>query len=466
MNQLDILLVDPPLTYLEDQITTAGNMRRSPNYENRAFNSGLLSIASYLIGNEYSVNVLNFLHEDDVELKIQKTIEKYETIGVVAVSCNYAYAYESAKNIVNRLKMHYPNCIFVMGGMHVSEIPHYVLEECPCVDFVIRGEGEYAVEKIIDLSCGKCDLSDIGNLVFRKEDLLRYGEEFNLSEYQMWEYVEFLDSKKQLQRISNTIICSRFFEPLIELDNLPNIKYDLYDQYKSYSPYIEESRGCYGECSFCVSSKQQCYRQKSSKRFLEELDYVVSVFGTSQTINFLAANFGVNVQNTIDLCIGIANKPYKIVWDVEFRVDLAWKYYLDYMYQAGCRFFTVGIESCDEEVLKIMKKTKSPFKYLDNVNDFLREMDKYADVFVRINLMFYIGESHLSVLNNLRFLIKNYSSIHSVHYSPVILFPGTWLWNNFEEMSDKYGCSIIQKSQYDSMHIYPLNPSNVFSYEL
>ena len=32
-----------------------------------------------------------------------------------------------------------------MGGEHPSAIPEYVLRDCPSIDYIIRGEGEFSM---------------------------------------------------------------------------------------------------------------------------------------------------------------------------------------------------------------------------------------------------------------------------------------------------------------------------------
>ena len=47
--------------------------------------------------------------------------------------------------LIEKIKKKYPKIIIVAGGEHSSAIPEYILRDCPSIDYVIKGEGEFSM---------------------------------------------------------------------------------------------------------------------------------------------------------------------------------------------------------------------------------------------------------------------------------------------------------------------------------
>lgn len=460
MEDIDIIFIDPPMQKMEDDTFLYGNLYQpEESARSRVFNPGVLSIASYLSYKSYNVKIKHILKENEIALSIKELFEKYNP-RVVAISCCYMHTYLPTIEIVKNIRQYYDG-IVLEGGQHVADIASFALAEMEC-DVVVRGEGEYAIEKILKMLDGKKEINQIGNLCFTNNILKRFGG--NENDFALLETKDFVNEFEMRKLTSRDIYVSKFFEPLMKMDEMPFLKYDLYEDYLKYPPYLEESRGCYGKCKFCVSSECNTYRFKTAERFLDELEYVISIYGKDNVIPFTAANFGVNVENTIKICEGIINKYGKLKWIAEFRLDLNWERYVELMYKSGCVSFNIGLESASPEILKIMKKTTDPIKYLNKANKLMDTIISFPNANIHLNFMFYIGENAKSMADNMRFISKYYKNIAAVHYSPVILYCGTDAWNEFDVYHELYGSTIVKKQIYDRMHAYPVNVSYMYSY--
>lgn len=461
MEKIDVLFIDPPMKVFKDNSMLYGNLYQPEDEHCKVFNPGILSIASYILSKGYKVKVVHIFRENDIESKLAEIKNKYAP-AIIAVSCSYMHTYLPTVLISNILNEYFPKALLIGGGRHIGDIAGIALKETK-FDLIIRGEGEKVFERILSALAGNDDWNSIGNLYFRR-DIVKIIPSINLDLFDNTRIIDFVDSVSQTSYIDEDVFNSKVNEPLIDLNDMPFIHYELYENYKEYPPYLEESRGCYAKCKYCVDSTCSTYRYKRAGRFLDELDYVIELYGRDNIIPFTAANFGVNVENTIKICEGIIEKYGAIRWIAEFRLDLKWDKYIDLMYKSGCKVFNVGLESASPEILKLMNKTRTPKQYLESAERLINKVISFGDAFVHLNFMFYFGESPGSMADNMGFISKHYKDIAIVHYSPLILYSNTEIWNNFKYYHDNYGASIVKNNVYDRLHAYPVNVSRLYGY--
>ena len=459
--RIDVLFIDPPMKQYDDNTFLYGNLYQPNSKNNKVFNPGILSIASYLLSKNYTVKVIHCLREEEVCEKLVRASELYMP-KVAAVSCSYMHTYLPAKDIVFLAKKLFKEAYVVVGGGHAGDIPGIVLKEMPA-DIVIQGEGEYAFEKLLEVFYGERKLDTVGNIYFRSELAKAFGvlKSGNIERFQISDF----EGPRRLNKwTEEDLFRTKYKEKLMPLDDMPFIRYDLYENYLEYPPYIEESRGCYGNCEFCVSAQCKTYRYKSYPRFLEELDYVTGIFGKENVIPFMASNFGVNSENTVKLLKGVVKKYGKLKWLSEFRIDVKWEKYIDLMHESGCVSYGIGLESASPRILEIMKKTAHTEEYLDRSEKLIEKIISFGDSYVHLNFMFYIGEDPKSMADNMGYIYRHFKDISIVHYSPVILYANTAAWDLFENYADLYGSSIVYEEPYRSMHAYPVNVSELYTY--
>ena len=464
MGSYDALLIDPPMEYFEDETFKYGNLYQAPEDANcKVFNPGLLSIGSYIQEKGYSTKLIHILHTSEIKSKLRRA-NALGSPRMIAISCSYMHTYRPAIEIVNVCRTLFPNALILAGGEHIGNIPGLALRDCPALDIVVEGEGELATEKILRcLKYEKKIFNSTGNLNFRKS-LRGKIPYIDLNCFSNLSITDFISENAAGTAVDKEIFSSRFREPLLSMDELPFVDYSLYENYLEYPVYIEESRGCYGNCNFCVSSIQNCYRYKSADRFLAELDSIIECYGNKNLFPFTAANFGVNTENTIKICNGIKNRHPGIRWSAEFRLDLPWENYIDIMYESGCTAFSIGLESASFRILSLMHKTRFPEAYVDRAEELIRKVASLKGATMHLNLMFYCGEDARSLSDNMRFISTHFNEITSVHYSPLILYSGTQVYKELEMLNREYGTSVVKNEAYDSMHAYPVNSSHLFSY--
>jgi Fe-S oxidoreductase len=167
---------------------------------------------------------------------------------IIAFSCftgNYRWCLKIADQIkrVSRIPI-------IFGGVHTTAVPNEVLSNV-CVDYVIIGEGEYALLELIQYLDGKKDtkLSEISNLGYKDA-----GKQYlnNVREY------------------------------IIDLDSMPFPDKELfYSKIPVFAEhyYIMASRGCQFNCTYCsnnmyhrtYSLEKYHVRRRSPENVIEEL---------------------------------------------------------------------------------------------------------------------------------------------------------------------------------------------------
>ena len=208
--------------------------------------------------------------KSDTEIEEAKAeILKFGIPKMIAISCSYFQTYETCLGLVEYFSKTYPESILVIGGLHAGNMPGYVLEDSPYIDLVLSGEGEGTIEDLLNFIVRKQGrLEEIGGISFG-EKFLRRGYEIDKSCFDNCAIIDFIDEKCTKERIVWGTYTAQKAARLISLDDMPFLHYDLYKDYKSYTCYVEESRGCYGKCEYCVAPIHGGFRYKKAERFLK-----------------------------------------------------------------------------------------------------------------------------------------------------------------------------------------------------
>jgi anaerobic magnesium-protoporphyrin IX monomethyl ester cyclase len=262
------------------------------------------------LGLEYVMSNLGF--ESDIvfwDLNLGEIFEKYEDCNFICITIPTSL-YNQAKQIIKKI---HNTCEakVIVGGPHPSINPTECLFDLGA-DFVVRGEGEGTIQKIIENQSlvgtinSNCEPLDINSIKFPKR--------VNVGKY-----------KLDLDNYKNQVVAS-----------------------------VITSRSCPYPCTFCSSKKifGNKIRLRSVENIFEEL---VELKNTGyNTIIFLDDAFTFNRKRTIELCKKI--EPLNFRWWIDTRVDKIDQELLECMKKAGCAFIVYGIESGNEEILKRIKK--------------------------------------------------------------------------------------------------------------
>jgi radical SAM superfamily enzyme YgiQ (UPF0313 family) len=136
---------------------------------------GLLGIADYLNRNGITCRVL---HQgvEWVNRRSWKIEESIQSISphVFALSLHWHYQAHDVIETCKKIREIHPKAYIVLGGNTASFFHDEIIRDFPCVDGVIRGDGEVPLLELVKkLKAGEKDLSSVPNLSWRnREDIL------------------------------------------------------------------------------------------------------------------------------------------------------------------------------------------------------------------------------------------------------------------------------------------------------
>ena len=326
---------------------------------------------------------------------------------LICISCTFSSLYIPTRIIVNYFKKYFYNSIIIIGGAHISACNEEFIESKSSVDYIVQGEGEIPLYKLIKRNPKKR----------QKPILLRKEIITNLDDL-----------------------------PLIDFSNLSISKY-----LKHFSNLsISLSRGCPYNCHFCMEKTLSCqtknvkrWRVFSPSRALVEVKNMIR-FGSKFNINeygFIDSIFGMN-KNWLNRFLDLyCFEDYCSNW-IETRLDILDEKLIIKLDKK--KFFIMyGLESLSPEILKIMNKTITPRNYIEKFWEILN-IHKKLDNVCAINIIIsHPGETEKSIKETFQGLEKIvmdeqidkiYLNIRYYHN-----YPGTFVYNNINHFNEKYG---------------------------
>lgn len=239
-----------------------------------------------------------------------------------------------AARIARHIKQAYPQVRTVVGGVHVSALREALLADYPEFDIGVAGEGEQALEAILERD-GR-DLDDVPGLI------LRNGEE----------PPRFTGLR----------------QPDLALDDLPFPAYEKLAGYpQAYKLPIFNyprgpgttaitSRGCPYQCSYCDRSVfRRSFRYHSP-------DYMVALFAhlhrrfAIRHVNLYDDNFTVNRPRVEEFCEKMTASGLGMTFNCAARAEHLTPELLTALKRAGCWMISLGVESGDPELLARHRK--------------------------------------------------------------------------------------------------------------
>lgn len=305
---------------------------------NRFENLGIEVLSSFLKSAGYRVELLFYpqLFNDgymnmpylankfDYHEKILKQIEKIkpDLVAFSILTDNYTWAL----NLASEIKKKYSPLI-LFGGVHCTSVPEEVISH-EFIDFVIIGEGEYALLDLVKSLEKNKDYSKIENLIFKK-------------------------GKKIVKNNVRNLIKN--------LDTLPFPDKDLFYKVIPYSKKtytIMTSRGCPYSCTYCFNNiYRKVYYNKGKYLRKRSVDNVISELKVmKKRNNYEFVSILDDVFMTNDKWLEEFTIKYKKEINIPFRcighVNCINKNNIRMLKNAGCEIVQIGIQTTCENTRK------------------------------------------------------------------------------------------------------------------
>lgn len=273
------------------------------------------------------------MKEEEILLKIKQL--NPVLIGFTIFSVDYA----AITNLIPKIKNICPSTKIIVGGPHASGLPEYTLTENPDIDFLVKGEGEVALNKVVNNiinSANKPDVADIPNLVYRENGKIKT----NRSEY---------------------VDVDKYGAPawdLMEPDKYPAVQHGTFHKSTKVVPILT-SRGCPYPCTFCAGhiTAGKKVRRRSAADIADEIEFLQSKYGFKEFI-IEDENFTYYKDHVLSLSNEIERRDIKCYFSFPsgIRLDRIDEEIVLHLRKMGTYMATFGIESGSEKTLKAMKK--------------------------------------------------------------------------------------------------------------
>jgi anaerobic magnesium-protoporphyrin IX monomethyl ester cyclase len=403
--------------------------------------TGLQSISAFLKMQGYNTKM--FHEEFSTNLLQDIKLSKPDLIGISAFSCNFPAAYSLAE----ALKQMMPKIPIVLGGWHASGAAvaylrnlekgkinslEEILNNNSPFDFIIHGEGEYAIT----------------NLINTLNQFIGKNLEENLKSISG---IGFIDHSGSIEL--------NWGERILDLDSLPDPDWENLDINKyrdKRNPNmidlsIHAQRGCRFDCTFCQSPDLYCCNTKQSnqekiskvqryspERIVRYIKHLKENFNPTD-ITFTDEDFMSNPKWVKQICeLIIDNGLHKnIVYGSFGSLNDIMRFeklgVLKLMKAAGWQNYFVGIESLDPNTLEAYERPLSKDN-IKNIDNYIEYVQKAVDISRKNGLLlfgdFIIGymEESLSDLEKSFNRLKKLKNILYMYFPIFTPLPGTKLW--------------------------------------
>jgi anaerobic magnesium-protoporphyrin IX monomethyl ester cyclase len=327
----------------------------------------------------------------------------------IGVSAMFSQEWPHVEDLILALRRAHPGKPILVGGEHATAVPDYILDSCPAVDFVARGEGERVILQFAEWLDGSRPL----------------------------EAVEGISRRAGPGRIEHHPSPGRMREP----DSLPRPAWDLFplDAYfsageghgveRGRTVTMLATRGCPYQCTFCSSPSMWTtrYVMRDPVRVVDEMAHWKSVYG-AENIDFADLTAVVKKDWILSFCREISLRGLRISWQLPSgtRSEALDEEVLDAMVAAGCTSLTYAPESGSDRTLAAIKKRVR----LERMYRSIRAA-KARGVFVKCNFIIgFPGETRGDILRTLwaafRLTLMGVDDVSLYPFSP---YPGSELFS-------------------------------------
>lgn len=366
---MNILLVNPPQIPLKDFNTITALRGGYPAYP--PLGLGYLSSVVKREGrhnielyDNHLEGMLKIMNKEAKDISVfinclERKLKGAKDVDVIGLTIMFTVIYDNLAESLKCIRKIQPNAKIIVGGAHASMATEslYKLEE---VDFILAYEAEKTFPQFLLYLEGKKDVKKIQGLHYRENGFFKSNS--------------FMERIMDLDR-----------NPWVDWEALNVIEYYKTGRFggayaigdtanKPCAPLLT-SRGCRGECAFCTVHKLmgRKVRMRSAENVVDEIEYLVKEFGI-KFFEILDDDFTYSKKRSLEICREIVRRKLDIIWTaknglIACSLD---RELIEAMYESGCRYVQIGVESGNEEILKWIKKPLTIPKLLE-VRQMFRE---------------------------------------------------------------------------------------------
>ena len=299
---------------------------------------------------------------------------------------------------MRRFKELHPEKTLILAGVGPKSVEAKILQRCPWVDLIVRGEAERSAPILLDALTRHHQLWGAGggghpvSLDELKTPSLSkkpWGDEASPRvrafestlekapgiSYKIWSEPREPALIRHTPRPKRIVDLDSITPPAYHQIHLPD--------YTGFN--VITSRGCPYECTFC--SVAPVWDHKSFYRSAESVVQDMQILhekGGAELILFQDEFFVSSPSRVVRFCDTLKRRGLSLLWKAFGRINLSSREMMEAMEETGCVEVRFGIESGSDRILEMTKKGFSAGETLDVVR-------KACDIFRRVDLFYVWG---------------------------------------------------------------------------
>ena len=289
--------------------------------------TGLEYIAASMKDLVGKVTLLDLRHEREYQDPAALNRFIRESVDLLCISIQWHSGFKQVCDFIAQLP---PEVCTIIGGYKATQEVEYLLNRCPNVDMIVRGEGEEIIQQIVTGVPRK----DIGGLSYIENGQVVHNENHPLPEIANLAFPDrSLRTREYHARAYGVRVSRHTFDTVMS------------------------TRGCPFKCKFCTFSlnplgQKRNYTERPVESVIEEIKTV-----KADVVLFSDDNFFTNPRRSEELCDLIVENNIKKTFLVQTRIDVAKRpKTLEKAEKAGIRIFLIGIESPHDRILEQLQK--------------------------------------------------------------------------------------------------------------
>lgn len=371
-----------------------------PNYNSHIITPplGVGVLASYLKKEGFDVKIIDGLRDGLSNTKILEIIlkERPDAVGITCLSAFYNEVVELSLMVKEQ------NLPCFIGGVHTTFLPYQTLVDSKA-DYVICGEAEIALTQLLKNNFKNDGIKGIYSI----KDLTNKDQPF-----EKCEIINNLDDA-----------------PFTDWEQLNPNTYPKAPHGAIAKNFpigiVTTTRGCPYECTFCASPQfyNRKVRYRSPENVIEEIKLLVKKYGVKE-IHFEDDNLTLKREHIEKICNLILENNIKISWACPngIRADKVDENLIRLMAKSGCYFFSYGIESANEQILKNIKKLET----IETITNSINIAEKCGISCQGFFIFGLPGETKDSIEETINYAKK--SNLSRAQFLILDVLPGCALW--------------------------------------
>jgi len=290
---------------------------------------GVAYIASYMQDKGYSVKEMVYCKKDDELDECIKEIIDYkpDIIGINVYNHNKLEVFD----ICRILKKQIPDIYICAGGAEASSQKETLLYDEKTIDFSIVGEGEKAFYDLVKRLEASESITDVAGLIYRESGNIKINNRLKITD---------------------------------NLDDIPNPSRFVLSSRNLKVASVLTSRGCNGNCSFCMTPHMWNvggvkWRGRTETLAIDEVESIRKEYNISNFYFFDCSFEDPNILRMEKLADELIKRNLNIFYTVDIRASLYKKCNDNLIYKlqkSGLFSVFLGLEAGNQNDLKLYNK--------------------------------------------------------------------------------------------------------------